>query len=82
MIIPETYLSFFSFVKLGFGFGVIKISVAKARVYLKNYYWRKAASDAFGRFCVTQPYYLDETKTFYKDKPKRRRLPKNWKEEY
>jgi len=65
-----------------FGFGVIKISVAKARVYLKNYYWRKAASDAFGRFCVTQPYYLDETKNYHKDKPKRRRLPKRWREDY
>ena len=65
-----------------FGHGVIKLSVIKAKVYLKNYYWRKAASDAFGKHCITQPYYLDETKKYHTDKPKRRKLPKNWREDY
>ena len=41
-----------------------------------------AASDAFGKHCVTQPYDLDDTKTFYVNKPRRRRLPKNWREDY
>ena len=65
-----------------YGYGVIKLSVGKARTYLKDYYWSKAASDAHGRFCVTQPYYVADTDSYYIDKPKRRRLPKNWREDY
>ena len=65
-----------------FGYGVIKLSVTNAKTHLKNYYWRKAASDAHGRFCVTQPYYVADTDSYHIDKPKRRRLPKNWREDY
>lgn len=65
-----------------YGYGVIKLSVGKARSHLKNYYWKKAASDAHGRFCVTQPYYVANTDSYHIDKPKRRRLPKNWREDY
>ena len=65
-----------------YGYGVTKLSVSKARTHLKNYYWSKAASDAHGRFCVTQPYYVADTDSYHIDKPKRRRLPKNWREDY
>ena len=61
----------------------IKYPIAKGRNILKNLYWLEAKCEAYTKYCVGETAYNSETQEwYYTVKPKYKKLPKRWREEY
>lgn len=60
-----------------------KYTLGKGRRLLSNTYWLEAKCDAFYKYCVGETAYNSETQEwYYTVKPKYKKLPKRWREEY